>query len=128
MKTIRRKKHPHLLAKKRARGRIVQEACDVSYPVRPVKVVDHGEDFHAVVFRFQKRHHPVVNGTHVIVLHHVKNFIGLVVHRLQTAVGGKHVQPVGIKQIDLAGKIAQRREAGGVPGNVERRADAFFLV
>ena len=63
-----------------------------------------------------------------MVFDHVEELVGLVVHPLQTAVGGEHVQPVGIQQIDLAGVIAERRETSGVPGYVESRADAFFLV
>src|SRR5450432_887865 len=38
------------------------------------------------------------------------------------------MQPVRIKNVDLVRIGAQRRETGGVPGHIKRRADAFRLV
>ena len=126
--TIGGKHHRHLLAKDRAGSRIIQKIRDSPHPLRTVKVVHHGKNFHGGVFRLEKRHHAVVDGAHAIVFDHVEELVGLVVHPLQTAVGGEHVQPVGIQQIDLAGVIAERRETSGVPGYVESRANALFLV
>jgi len=65
---------------------------------------------------FEKWHDTVVDGTRVIILHHVEKLVRLVVHSLQMAVGGQHVQPVGIEQVDLAGEIAKRRELAASQG------------
>ena len=61
-------------------------------------------------------------------LHDVEKLIGLVVDTLQVSIRGKHVQPVGIENVDLVGVSAQRRETGCVPRHIKRGPDAFFLV
>ncbi len=38
------------------------------------------------------------------------------------------MEPVGIKQIDLVGKVAQRRKAGRIPRDIKCRPNAFFLI
>ena len=48
--------------------------------------------------------------------------------RLQAAVGGQHVHPLGKQQVDLRVVLLQRGEAGGVPLHVERAANTFVGV
>ena len=107
---------------------VVQEFCNAPDPICPVEIVDHGEDFHAGVFQIEKFHDAVIDGENFGAFHHIEEFVGLVVYGLEVAIGGEHVQPIGIEYVDLAGVVAEGRKAGGVPRNVECGADAFFLI
>ena len=116
-----------MLSKQTPRFRVVEKPADV-HPIRPVEVVDHGKDFQAGVFHVQVWHDPLIDGANGVALNHVKELVGLVVHGLQVAVGSEHVQPIGIEKIDLMSEIAQRGEAGSVPGHIESGANAFLLI
>ena len=94
-----------------------------------IEVVDHGEDFHLGIFRLEEGHHAVVDGARAWPFCTTsKNLLVWSSTPCSRPSGGEDVQPVGIQHVDLAGKIAQGREAGRVPGNIERGADAFFLI
>ena len=111
-----------------ARIRIFQKIGNSGNPVCAVGVVDHGEDFHARIFRIEKRHDLVIHRTDRAALHDIEEFSRLLVDALHVAVGADHVQPVGIEHVDLARVRAQRRKAGRVPRNIKRGANAFFLI
>jgi hypothetical protein len=119
-----------LAAEVGARGGIVEK---IPHPLDPVvadgiEVVDQGKDLGFRLLRLEERHHLVVDiGADLAGLEDVVEFV-LGGHRLQAAVGGEHVQPLRVEHVDLVHVLAQRGEAGGVPGHVEGGADAFLGV
>src|ERR1035438_3651682 len=119
---------PSLLAEQSVSSGIVQEPDNVSDPVRAVEVIHHREDLHARVLRLQKWHHAIIYWQCRATLHEVEILIRLIVDALQSSVGGEHVQPVGIKNVDLMGIAAQRRKTGRFPRNVERSPNSFALI
>jgi len=106
----------------------VKEGGDVAHPIRAVEIVDHGEDFHRGVFRLEERHDAVVDGVDSVSLYHIKELVGLIVHGLQSPVGGQHMEPIGIEQIDLVSKVAQGGKTGGIPRDVEGGSNTLLLV
>src|SRR5208282_3571783 len=61
-------------------------------------------------------------------LDHVEHGVGFRIHGLQMAVWTENLQPGGEEQIDLARILAQGREAGRIPGNVECRPHPLLGV
>src|SRR5258708_29564148 len=127
-KPVGSKKLFNLLAEKRARSGTVQEGGDITYPIGSVEIVDHGEDIHVGVFRLEERHDAVVDGVDSVALYHIEKLVGLIVHGLQSSVGGQYVEPVGIEQVDLVSEVAQGRKTGGIPRDVEGGSNALLLV
>src|SRR5204862_665595 len=116
-----------LLRETFASAGVDEEGGDVD-PVGAVEIVDQGKDFGAGVLRFQKRHHLGIDGVNGAALNHIEKVVGFGINALKVAVGGKHVQPFRIQQIDLPRVLPQRRKAGRIPGNIERAANTFVNV
>ena len=93
-----------------------------------IEIVDQRKDFRLRLFALEERHDLFVHGTRLaLVVHHVEQRVQFG-DRLQPAVGGQHVHPLGKEQIDLRVIFLQRSEAGGVPLHVERSTNAFVGV
>ncbi len=127
-----RQKLHGLPPEKCASVRVVQEPDNISYPVCAVGIVHHGEDFHGGIFGLEKRHHAVIDRKNRaalrVTLDDIEILIRLIVNALQPSIGGEHMQPVGIENVDLVGEGPQRRKTGRVPGNIEGSANSFFLI
>src|SRR5208282_1562002 len=104
-----------LAAEERPRAGIIQETNNISHPVRAIGIVHHGEDFHAGVFRIEKRHDAVIDWANGGSAYDIEELTRLVVDALQPPVGSNYVQPVGIEYVDLTRILAQRRKTGCVP-------------
>ena len=126
-KFVARKKSITLSAKTRPCIRIIEKCADVN-PIRSIEILHHRENFHSRVFRFHERHDLVIHRTNRDTLHYIEQLVGLLIDGLQPAIRRKHLQPCWKKQVDLARVFTQRGEAGCVPGNVKRSADAFLGI
>ena len=69
-------KEPDLTAKTGAGCGILEEVGDAGNEVGAVKVLNDGKDFHVGVFRLQKRHDLVVDGTDGLSVNHVEHCVG----------------------------------------------------
>ena len=114
------KKEPDLSSKPGTSFLIVQEITHARNKVGAVKVLHHRKHFHVGAFRLQKRHYFVVHRMHRLPMNHVEHRVRIRIHGLQMAVWTENLKPCREKQVDLARVLAQGRETGRVPGNVER--------